>query len=189
LEVHGLSNLSNLKGPGIFIANHTSYLDQPAIMSALPREIRYKIASATREEFFFSEEGTSFIKKILFPFAMIAGNVFLLPQKSGFRESLSFMGSLIDNGVSILIFPEGTRTRNGKLQEFMSGLGLMVKEFQVPVVPVRIFGMEKIYPRGAKVPRKGKCRVIFGKPIEFTTQIPNEIVEISRKAISGLTLN
>jgi long-chain acyl-CoA synthetase len=189
LEVHGLSNLSSLKGPGIFIANHTSYLDQPAIMSALPREIRYKIASATREEFFFSEEGTSFIKKILFPFAMIAGNVFLLPQKSGFRKSLSFMGSLIDNGVSILIFPEGTRTRNAKLQEFMSGLGLMVKEFQVPVVPVRIFGMEKIYPRGAKVPKKGKCRVIFGKPIEFTTQTPNEIVEISRKAMSGLTLN
>jgi long-chain acyl-CoA synthetase len=189
VEVHGLSNLDNFKGPAIFIANHTSYLDQPVIMHALPREIRYKIASATREEFFFSEEGTSFVKKILFPFAMIAGNVFLLPQRSGFRKSLSFMGSLIDNGVSILIFPEGTRTRNAKLQEFMSGLGLMVKEFQVPVVPIRIFGMEKIYPRGAKIPKKGKCTVVFGKPIEFTTQTPNEIVEISRKAISGLTLD
>jgi long-chain acyl-CoA synthetase len=189
VEVHGLSNLNGLKGSAIFIANHTSYLDQPAIMYALPRDIRYKIASATREEFFFSEEGTSLFKKILFPFAMLAGNVFLLPQKSGFRKSLAFMGSLIDKGVSVLIFPEGSRTRNGKLQEFMSGLGLMVKEFQVPVVPIRIFGMEKIYPRGAKIPKKGKCIVVFGRPIEFATETPNEIIEISRKAIFDLTVD
>jgi len=189
LEVHGLSNLSGFKGPAIYIANHTSYLDQPAVMFALPRNIRYKIASASREEFFFSEEGTSLFKKIIFPFAMVAGNVFLLPQKSGFRKSLAFMGRLIDQRVGILIFPEGTRTRNGKIQEFMSGLGLMVKEFQVPVVPIRIFGMEKIYPRGAKVPKKGKCVVVFGKPIEFAYQTPNEIIEISRKAIFDLTLS
>jgi len=189
LEVRGLSNLKELKGPAIFIANHASYLDQPAVMFALPQKIRYKMASATREEFFFSEEGTAFVRKIMFPLAMVAGNVFLLPQKSGFRKSLSFMGSLIDEGVSILVFPEGTRTRDGKLQKFMSGLGLMVKEFQVPVVPIRIFGMEKIYPRGAKLPKKGKCTVIFGKPIEFTTETPNEIVEISHKAIFNLTRN
>jgi len=189
VDVRGLSNIEDLKSPAIFIANHTSYLDQPAVMQALPRNIRYKIASATREEFFFSEEGTSFIKKILFPFAMLAGNVFLLPQKSGFRQSLAFMGSLIDRGISILIFPEGTRTRNGKLQDFMSGLGLMVKEFQVPVVPIRIFGMEKIYPRGAKIPKKGKCTVVFGKPIDFANQTPNEIIKISHKAIFDLTIS
>jgi len=113
----------------------------------------------------------------------------LLPQKSGFRKSLMFMGSLIDQGISILVFPEGTRTRNGKLQNFMSGLGLMVKELRVPVVPIRILGMEKIYPRNLKIPKKGKCQVIFGKPIEFTTQTPSEIVEISHKAILNLTAN
>lgn len=189
LRVYGLANLKEIKGPVIFIANHVSYLDQPAIMYSLPRQIRYKIASAVRKEFFFSEEGTSLINKILFPYAMIAFNVFLLPQKSGFRKSLSFMGSLIDQGVSILVFPEGTRARDGKLQDFMSGLGLMVKEFQVPVVPIRILGMEKIYPRGSKIPKKGKCQVIFGKPIEFTAETPSEIVEISRNAILNLTPN
>jgi long-chain acyl-CoA synthetase len=158
-------------------------------MYSLPRRIRYKIATAARKEFFFSEGGTSLIKKIIFPYAMIAFNIFLLPQKSGFRKSLMFMGSLIDQGISILVFPEGTRTRNGKLQNFMSGLGLMVKELQVPVVPIRILGMEKIYPRNSKIPKKGKCQVIFGKPIEFTTQTPSEIVEISHKAILNLTAN
>ena len=187
LESKGLSNLKNLKGSVIFIANHMSYLDQPAIMYAMPRKIRYKTASATREEYFFSDNGTPFVRKLLFPYGMIAFNTFLLPQESGFRKSLAFMGRLIDNNTNILIFPEGTRTENGKLQDFMAGLGLIVKELQVPVVPIRIFGMEKIYPRGAKFPKKGKCTVIFGKPIEFTTETPSEIIEISRNAILNLT--
>ncbi|MBI4096772.1 MAG: AMP-binding protein [Candidatus Levybacteria bacterium] len=189
LKVHGLSNLESIKRPAVFISNHVSYLDQPAIMYSLPRNIRYKIASATREEFFFSREGTPLFNKILFPYSMIAFNTFLLPQKSGFRKSLSFMGSLIDQGVSILIFPEGTRTKNGKLGPFMQGLGLLTKELQVPIVPIKILGMEKIYPRGSKFPKKGKCQVVFGKPIEFTAETPSEIIEISRNAILNLSPN
>lgn len=186
LKSYGLSNLDKIKGPVIFISNHVSYLDQPVIMFSLPRKIRYKIASATREEFFFTQEGTSSFKKLLFLYIMVAGNIFLLPQKRGFRKSLAFMGNLVDRGVSLLIFPEGTRTRNGKLQNFMSGLGLMVKEFQIPVVPIKIVGMEKIFPRSAKFPKKGKCEVIFGEPIEFTTQSPSEIVQKSHDAILRL---
>jgi len=187
LEVQGLANVKNLKGPVVFIANHVSYLDQPAIMYSLPRHIRYKTASATREEFFFSEEGTPLFNKILFPYSMIAFNEFLLPQKSGFRKSLSFMGKLIDRGVNILVFPEGTRTKNGELGPFMQGLGLLGKELQVPIVPIKIVGMEKIYPRGTKFPKKGKCTVIFGKPIEFTTESPSEIIQKSRQAVLSLT--
>jgi len=163
-----------------------SYLDQPAIMRAIPRKLRYTTATATREEFFFSKEGTSLLNKILFPYTMIAFNAFLLPQKSGFRKSLSFMGSLIDRGVSVLVFPEGSRTRNAKIGPFMQGLGLLAKELQVPIVPIRIVGMEKIYPRGTKFPKRGKCTVIFGKPIEFATETPSEIVQKSRKAVLNL---
>lgn len=186
LKAYGLSNLKVIKSPVIFIANHVSYLDQPAIMYSLPRSIRYRTASATREEYFFNDKRTPFVRKLLFPYGMIAFNTFLLPQKSGFRNSLSFMGKLIDDNVNILVFPEGERTRTGKLGFFMNGLGLMVKELQVPVVPIKILGMEKIYPRGAKFPKKGKCTVIFGKPIEFTTETPSEIIKISREAILNL---
>ena len=188
LKIQGLPNLKNIKGPVVFIANHVSYLDQPAIMYSLPTNLRYRTASATREEFFFSDRETPFFRKILFPYSMVGFNTFLLPQKSGFRKSLAFMGKLIDNEVNILVFPEGERTRTGNLGNFMNGLGLMVKELQVPVVPIRIFGMEKIYPRGSKFPKKGKCTVLFGKPIEFTTETPSEIIEISRKAILNLTV-
>lgn len=186
LKIQGLSNLKNIKKPVVFISNHVSYLDQPAIMRAMPTPLRYGTATAAREEFFFSEKGTSLVQKILFPYSMVGFNTFLLPQKSGFRKSLAFMGKLIDKNMNILIFPEGTRSKDGKLQDFMAGLGLLVKELQVPVVPIRIIGMEKIYPRGSKFPKKGKCTVIFGKPIEFTTESPSEIIEISRKAVLHL---
>ena len=194
LEVKNLSNIKNIKkpaspqgGPVVFISNHVSYLDQPAIMRALPRNLRYKTATAAREEFFFNEKGESSIaQKILFLWTMVGFNTFLLPQKSGFRKSLTFMGKLIDNNVNILIFPEGTRTKDGKLQDFMSGLGLLAKELQIPIVPIKIIGMEKIYPRGAWFPKYGKCTVIFGKPLEFTTESPSEIIEKSRKAILDL---
>lgn len=197
LEVKGLANLKNLKkpasrqgGPVVFIANHVSYLDQPVIMKALPRAIRYATATAIKEEFFFEQKGLLglFLSKIIFPYTLIAFNGFLLPRKSGFRKTLAFMGKLSDLAVNILIFPEGTRSKDGKLQNFMAGLGLLVKELQVPVVPIKILGMEKIYPRDSKFPKKGKCTVIFGKPIEFTTETPSEIIKISHKAISNLTL-
>ena len=188
LDIHGLSNLKNVKSPVVFISNHVSYLDQPAIMYSLPANFRYKTASATREEFFFSETGTPFFRKILFPYSMIGFNTFLLPQKSGFRKSMAFMGKLIDHKVNILVFPEGERAKTGKLGSFMQGLGLIVKELQVLVVPIRIFGMEKIYPRGTIFPKKGKCTVIFGKPIEFTAETSSEIIQKSRNAVLNLTI-
>jgi len=163
-------------------------LDQSAIMYSLPRSLRYRTATATREEFFFSEKETPtpFFRKILFPYAMIGFNTFLLPQKSGFRKSMAFMGKLIDRSVNILVFPEGERTRTGKMGSFMQGLGLIVKELQIPVVPIKILGMEKIYPRGAIFPKKGKCTVVFGKPIEFTTETPSEIIQKSREEVLNL---
>ena len=189
LKVDGIENFKNLKGPVVFISNHLSYLDQPAIMYAMPGKWRYSTATAMREEFFFEENLTLFQrvwKELSFAYATFAFNSFLLPQHSGFRKNLFFMGKLIDHNVNILIFPEGTRSREARLQDFMPGVGLMVKELEVPVVPIRIIGIENIYPRGAKFPKKGKCEVLFGKSIEFTTESPSEIIEISRRAVLNL---
>ncbi|MBI2028685.1 MAG: AMP-binding protein [Candidatus Levybacteria bacterium] len=186
LEVIGLSNLKNIKPPVVFISNHVSYLDQPAIMFALPSIWRYSTASAVREEFFFNRENESLFHKLLFPYTIFAFNGFLLPQKSGFRKSLSFMGKLIDNNRNILVFPEGTRSKNGEILPFMHGLGIIVKELQVPLVTIRIIGMEKIFPRGKFFPKKGKCFIVIGKALNFTTETPSEIVEKSRRAILSL---
>ncbi|MDO8582905.1 MAG: AMP-binding protein [bacterium] len=188
LKTRGLENLRNVKGPVVFISNHVSYLDQQPIIYSLPESFRYKTATAMREEFFTGKTGKlSLRKKIILIYALVLINGFLIPQKSGFRKSLSVMGKLIDRGISILIFPEGERTRDGQMLPFMQGLGLLVKELQVPVVPLKILGIENIFPRGAVFPKRGKCTVLIGKPIEFAAELPSEIVEISRKKLLSLT--
>ena len=159
-------------------------------MRVLPKKLRYSTATAVKEEFFFRKNLNifqKFWKELNFVYATFGLNAFLLPQKTGFRKNLNFMGKTIDNNVNILIFPEGTRSRGTKLQEFMAGIGLMVKELGVPVVPIRIIGIEKIFPRGARFPKKGECTIIFGKPIHFATETTSEIVDMSRKAILDLT--
>ena len=189
VRTKGLENVISLKEPVIFIVNHRSFLDQSPVVFSLPPKIRYKIATAMREEFFFDEQHgflNKLRKRLMFEYSTVGGNLFPLPQRSGFRRTLQYMGELIDQGINILIFPEGERSRSTKLLPFMPGIGIMVKELQVPILPVKVEGTEKIFPRGAKFLKKGVCTVSFGKPIYFTTETPNEIVQISRRALEVL---
>lgn len=186
----GRENIAFLEGqPALFIANHVSYLDHHAIMSALPRSIRRNTATAAWQEFFFFDGG-SFLKKIwkrfCFEYSTIFMNIFPLPKESGFRNNLIFMGKLIDRGTNILVFPEGARSPDGDMRAFMNGLGMMVKELRVPVVPIKIAGIEHVYPVGAIFPRRGKVGVTFGKPIYFGGKSTDEILTLSRNEILAL---
>lgn len=187
LEVSGKENLAELKGPVLFVANHMSYLDQPAIMFSLSRELRYLTATAAWAEFFFRNFRTGLQriwKELTYQYGSVFLNLFPLPQTDGFRRTLGFMGRLADNDISILVFPEGERAPDGKLRPFRQGLGIMVKELSLPVVPVTIGGLEKVLPRGGHWPRRGRVTVHFGKPLVFRNEDPAQIVEIARQAIA-----
>jgi long-chain acyl-CoA synthetase len=93
------------------------------------------------------------------------------------------MGGLVDRGRNILVFPEGERSATGEMLTFKEGLGIMVTELDIPVVPIKIKGLERVFPRGAGWPKRGIVTVVFGKPLRFGLESPHEIVEISRKAI------
>ena len=94
LEVRGIEKLEKLDGPVFFVANHLSYLDQPAIMFALPPKIRYRTATAAWEEFFFGEyHGFNRIwRRLSYEYASVLFNLFPLPQSQGFSGSLSIHG-------------------------------------------------------------------------------------------------
>ena len=189
LETAGLDHLRNLGGPVMFISNHLSYFDHPAIMFALPPELRYRTATAAWEEFFFRNFRNlpqKIWKRVAYEYASIAFTVFPLPQTRGFRGALRHMGWLADRGMNILVFPEGERSRDGTLLPFRQGLGIMVRELGVPVVPVRIEGLEAVYPRGAAWPRRGRVRIVFGAPLRFGPESPTEIVELTRRAVEVL---
>jgi long-chain acyl-CoA synthetase len=192
LDVDGLERLDGLSSPVMFIANHISYFDYPAIMFSLPSRWRYNTSTAAWEEF-FSPEGRPVAMKVwkrfTYEYGTMVLNLFLLPQTRGFRKSLRFMGRLVDHGINVLLFPEGRRSQDGRLLQFQAGLGLMISELRIPVVPVHISGMEKVFPRGTAWPKRGKVSVRFGEPLHFTTQSPDEIVEKARNAVEVLKTN
>ena len=188
LEVHGIDKLEKLGGPVFFVSNHLSYLDQPAVLFALPREIRYRSATAAWEEFFFGEyHGVDrILRRLSYEYGSILFNLFPLPQSQGFSGSLKFMGRLVDADVNILIFPEGGHSRDGKMLPFQLGLGIMVKELGIPVVPIKISGTDLVLPHGADFPKRGKVTVTFGEPLRFSYEEPADIVEKTRQAVERL---
>ena len=188
LDVRGIDKLENLDGPVFFVANHLSYLDQPSVMFALPPKIRYKSATAAWEEFFFGEyHGVNRIwRRLCYEYGTVLFNLFPLPQSQGFSGSLKYMGRLADAGVNILIFPEGGHARDGKMQPFQLGLGVMVKELGIPVVPIKICGTGQVLPPGARFPKQGRVTVTFGKPLRFRYEEPADIVEKTRQAVEKL---
>ncbi|OGU00220.1 MAG: AMP-binding protein [Geobacteraceae bacterium GWC2_48_7] len=188
-EVFGLEHLEKLEGPLFFVSNHLSYFDQPTIMLSLPPKFRYHTASAAWAEFFFDSSKPLFEriwKRIAYEAGTLLLNLFPLPQQQGFGSAMKFMGKLADNGINILIFPEGQHSRSGKLLPFQMGLGVMVRELEVPVVPLKIIGTEKVLPHDAKWPKSGKVTVTFGKPLYFKNDEPGEIVKRAREAVEAL---
>lgn len=189
LDVRGGERLQELRMPVLFIANHVSYLDQPVIMKALSPSWRYRTATAVWAEFFFKNFRNLAQwawKRFTYEYGTLALNLFPLPQSQGFRSSLQYMGQLVDRGVNLLVFPEGERSASGRLLPFQQGLGIMVTELDIPVVPVKIRGLERVYPRGALWPRRGRVTVTFGEPLRFGLESPEAIVTRSRKAIDEL---
>jgi len=188
LEVHGIVNLNNLDEPVFFVANHLSYFDQPSVMFALPPEIRHRTATAAWEEFFFGDfHGVNRLwRRLCYEYGSVLLNLFPLPQSQGFSGSLEYMGRLADAGVNILIFPEGELARDVKMHRFQLGLGIMVKELGIPVVPIKISGTEKVFRPESRFPKQGTVSVTFGEPLRFRFEEPAEIVEKTRQAVENL---
>jgi long-chain acyl-CoA synthetase len=188
LKVQGNYNLEKLSGPVFFVANHLSYLDQAAVMFALPPAIRYRSATAAWEEFFFGDHhGVSrIVRRLCYEYGTVLFNLFPLPQSQGFSGSLRYMGRLADAGINILIFPEGEHSRDGRMLPFQMGLGIMVKEVGIPVVPIKISGTDQVLPHDANFPKRGHVTVTFGEPLWFRYEEPAEIVEKTRQAVAGL---
>jgi long-chain acyl-CoA synthetase len=165
-KVEGLVNLANIEGPVIFAANHLSHMDTPAIVSALPLRWRKRVAVAAAADVWF-EQGklAAFIGAFLlnaFPFSR-SGNV---------RPTLEHTSRLLRRGWSILIYPEGTRSNDGRMGPFKSGTGLMAVEMGVPVIPVHIQGTYEVLKKNATKPRRHKVAVRFGKPLCFPSNTP-----------------
>ncbi|MEM4271391.1 MAG: 1-acyl-sn-glycerol-3-phosphate acyltransferase, partial [Candidatus Pacearchaeota archaeon] len=178
ISVKGLENLP--KENCIIIANHTSMFDTFALFKALPFSYRMNTASAAAKDFFFKNKITGFFGRLSF-------NAFGFSRKGNTKQSLKDFSNLINKGMNVLIYPEGTRSRTGKLLDFKEGIGVLEWELNVPIVPVKLKGLHEVLPVGSYFPKFGKVEVIIGKPLTFNKMTsPKEITKKLYETIKNL---
>jgi long-chain acyl-CoA synthetase len=175
LRISGLEHLRDLNGPVVFASNHQSHMDVPVILAALPGRWRARAAPAMQKEFFKAhffpgEYGwrSRFKTSLLYYLAAFYFNAFPLPQReAGARQTLQYIGDLTGDGWSIVIFPEGMRSDSGHMREFRGGIGMIGARLDVPVVPVRIEGADRVLHPTWRMARPGPVRVAFGAPLRL----------------------
>jgi 1-acyl-sn-glycerol-3-phosphate acyltransferase len=143
-----------LEGPVILAGNHASYIDPPLIGSGVKRAIHY----LARENLF---------DVLVVGWLLRNWQVVPVDREGGGAKGLkAILDRLLDGG-AIILFPEGTRSRDGKLQPARSGIGLTVIKSTAPVVPVRVFGTFEAYGRNMRIPRPRRVAVKYGRPMLF----------------------
>ena len=174
-HIEGRENLRGVRGPVLVICNHIGDIDPGFVLTALPFYLRHKLAIATGGEALeilrTPPTTRSFVGKVYDRLKWTLGvsllNLFPLPREAGFRESFAYAGESVDRGYSILVFPEGHHTKDGKMLPFRAGIGLLANNLQIPVVPMRIDGLFELKQAGKKFALPGQVKVKIGAPIQF----------------------
>jgi long-chain acyl-CoA synthetase len=194
-RIEGREHLRSVSGPLLVISNHIDDVDPGFILTALPPRFRHRLAVATGGEALEAlrtpPAGRNFILRIYDRMRWILGiallNLFPLPREAGFRRSFAYAGEAVDCGYSVLVFPEGRHTTDGKLLPFRSGIGLLAQNLRIPVLPMRIDGLFEIKHSGRKFAAPWKIRVRIGEPMRFDVITdPEKITALLRSAVERL---
>ncbi|GIW47307.1 MAG: AMP-binding protein [Deltaproteobacteria bacterium] len=194
IHVEGKNQLSSIRGPVIFAANHQSIMDVPAILSSLPARWRFAVATAMIKEHFSAHFFPSrypwykwFANSLEYYLVTVFLNTFPISQREfETRKTLKFIGELTEKKVSILIFPEGERTESGEIKAFRPGVGMIASSLKIPIVPIYLEGIHRVLHRRWWFPRPGYVRVVFGSPIYPTAKNPAAIAREVEEAVKRL---
>ena len=140
------------EGPVIIAGNHASFWDPMLIAAVFPRPVGFM---ARRSLFRFP----------LFGWYIKALNAFPLDRGGDPRAALRGFGERLDRGEAVVIFPEGTRTCDGRLQPLREGAGLLAVRHGAPILPLYLWGTFQSWPRGRWLPRRHRLRVYVGEPL------------------------
>ncbi|HEX4177365.1 MAG TPA: 1-acyl-sn-glycerol-3-phosphate acyltransferase, partial [Rhizomicrobium sp.] len=160
-----------LARPSLLIANHLTAFDAPVILYALSSNDRAHVAIAMAGQILTGwrrgkaerHRLVSFLTPLAYWLVSALFNVFPLPRGAGLRQSFAHAGEAMDRGYHVLVFPEGRRSRDGRLQPFEPGIGLLAQESQVPVQPILVEGLKLV--NGKRWPKRGTVAVRLGKPL------------------------
>jgi long-chain acyl-CoA synthetase len=182
------------RNANLVVANHITFFDPAYIMLALPERLRSRLAVAMDGELLESmrtpPRGTNFylalVNRVTYFLLLAVFNVFPLPRNAGFQRSFAFIGSLIDRGWNVLIFPEGERTKDGRISPFRAGIGLLAARLRVPVIPIYMGGIWELKQQGKHIARPGQTKIAVGGPVSFAENEPAEKIsqELEARVIS-----
>ena len=144
-----------LKGPVILASNHASFLDPPLVGAGIRRPINYLARDSL-----FRFPGIGWLLR--------KWNSVPVEREGGGAAGLKAILDRLLAGGAIILFPEGTRTHDGRLQSARSGIGLTVIKSSATVIPARVFGTYEAYGRHLKFPRPFRIAVKYGRPMDFT---------------------
>ena len=174
-RIVGRENLRGVRGPVLVVSNHIDDVDVGFVLTALPARLRHRLATATGGEALEKLRtpppgrrlpGRAY-DRIKWFLGVSLLNLFPLPTQAGFRESFAYAGESVDRGYSILVFPEGHHTPDGKIRPFRAGVGLLANNLAIPVVPMRIDGLFEVKQAGKKFAWPQQVQVKIGLPVQF----------------------
>ncbi len=174
-RIEGREHLRGVNGPLLVISNHIGDVDPGFILTALPARFRHRLAIATGGEALEAlrtpPAGRNFFLRFYDRMQWILGvsllNLFPLPREAGFRRSFAHAGQAVDGGDSVLVFPEGRHTQDGKMLPFRAGIGLLAENLGIPVLPMRIDGLYEYKSADKKIAPPWKIKVKIGQPMKF----------------------
>ncbi|HKR83037.1 MAG TPA: 1-acyl-sn-glycerol-3-phosphate acyltransferase, partial [Terriglobales bacterium] len=194
-RIVGRENLRGVNGPLLVVCNHIDDVDVGFVQTALPFRLRHKLATAAGGEALQALRTPPADRKLFLRifdrlewfFGVMLLNLFPLPRQAGFRDSFVFAGESVDRGYSILVFPEGRHTTDGKLNPFRSGIGLLSENLGIPVLPMRIDGLFEVKQARKRIARPYRISVKIGSPISFPRGTdPEAIPAILQRQIASL---
>ena len=153
----------------VMVANHSSHLDTLCLLAALPLRKLHRAFPAAAEDYFFRSVSRTWI-------AAVVVNALPFARQAHVRQSLSICSELLANqGNVLIIFPEGTRSRTGETQEFKSGIGALVAGRDITVLPCYLDGAFHAWPKGRRLPRPARVRLIVGEPRNYSSRSADKI--------------
>jgi 1-acyl-sn-glycerol-3-phosphate acyltransferase len=157
-KVEGREWVRDLQRPVIFAANHSSHADTSLILHALGDHARERTVVAAAADYWFKRPLMGNIVSLFL-------NTFPFSRTGGAQAQLHSSSQLLKSGWNLVLFPEGSRSPDGRIQEFKPGVGHLANETGTPVVPMHIRGAYQLMPKGQKLPLPGPVRVRIGKPM------------------------
>src|SRR5665213_4321871 len=157
-KVEGREWVRELERPVIFAANHSSHADTSLILYALGDHARERTVVAAAADYWFK-------RPLLGNIVSLFLNTFPFSRTGGAQAQLHSSSQLLKSGWNLVLFPEGSRSPDGRIHEFKAGVGHLANDTGTPVVPVHIRGAYQIMPKGQQLPLPGPARVRIGKPM------------------------